>query len=39
MNNEIIYEDDTIIVYGEYDPTNHIYKDNEINLNIPNERV
>ena len=33
MNNEIIYEDDTIIVYGEYDPASHIYND-EINLNI-----
>ena len=39
MSNEIIYEDDTIIVYGEYDPSSHIYKDNEVNLNIPNERV
>ena len=34
------YEDDTIIVYGEYDPASHIYNyDNEVNLNIPNERV
>ena len=33
MSNEIIYEDDTIIVYGEYDPASHIYND-EINLNI-----
>ena len=33
MNNEIIYEDDTIIVYGEYDPASHIYND-EINSNI-----
>ena len=39
MSNEIIYEDETIIVYGEYNPTSHIYNDNEINLNIPNERV
>lgn len=35
---EIIYEDDTIIVYGEYDPASHIYNDNEVNLNIPNEK-
>lgn len=39
MSNEIIYEDDTIIVYGEYNPASHIYKDNEVNLNIYNERV
>ena len=39
MNNEIIYEDDTIIVYGEYNPASRIYKDNEVNLNIFNERV
>ena len=40
MSNEIIYEDDTIIVYGEYDPASHIYNyDNEVNLNISNERV
>lgn len=38
MSNEIIYEDDKIIVYGEYNPASHIYN-NEINLNIPNERV
>ena len=37
MSNEIIYEDDTIIVYGEYDPANHIYNDNEVNLNIYNK--
>lgn len=39
MNNEIIYEDDTIIVCGEYNPASHIYNDNEVNLNIYNERV
>lgn len=39
MSNEILYEDETIIVYGEYDPASHIYNDNVINLNIPNERV
>jgi hypothetical protein len=39
MSNEIIYEDDTIIVYGGYNPASHIYNDNEVNLNIFNERV
>lgn len=39
MSNEIIYEDDTIIVYGEYDPASHIYNDNEVNLNIRIEKV
>ena len=39
MNNEIVYEDDTIIVYEEYDPTGHIYDNDEINLNVINERV
>ena len=34
MSKEIIYEDDTIIVYAEYDPASHIYNDNEVNLNI-----
>ena len=35
MSSEIIYEDDTIIVYVEYDPASHIYNyDNEVNLNI-----
>ena len=39
MSNEIIYEDDKIIVYAEYDPAGHIYDNDEINLNIPNERL
>ena len=39
MSNEIIYEDDKIIVYAEYEPASHIYNDNEINLNVTNERV
>ena len=39
MNKEIIYEDDTIIVYGEYNPASHIYDNDEINLNVTNERV
>lgn len=39
MSSEIIYEDNTIIVYGEYDPASHIYNNDEIKLNIPNERV
>lgn len=34
MSKEIIYEDDTIIIYTEYNPASHIYNDNEINLNI-----
>ena len=32
-------DDDTIIVYEEYDPTGHIYDNDEINLNVINERV
>ena len=32
MSKEIIYEDDTIIVYEEYDPAQHIYDNDEINL-------
>ena len=39
MSNEIIYEDDKIIVYGEYNPASHIYDNDEINLNVTNERV
>ena len=39
MSKEIIYEDDKIIVYAEYEPARHIYNDNEINLNIPNENI
>lgn len=39
-NNEIIYEDDKIIVYAEYEPASHIYDyNNEINLNVTNERL
>lgn len=38
-SNEIIYEDDTIIVYGEYEPASHIYDNDEINLNVNNERL
>ena len=30
MSKEIIYEDDTIIVYEEYDPAQHIYDNEEI---------
>ena len=39
MSNEIIYEDDKIIVCAEYNTASHIYNDNEINLNIINERL
>lgn len=39
MSKEIVYEDDKIIAYAEYDPASHIYNDNEINLNIINERL
>lgn len=34
MGNEIIYEDDAIIIYAEYDPASHIYDNDEINLNV-----
>lgn len=39
MSNEIIYEDDKVIVYTEYNPANHIYDNDEINLNVTYERV
>lgn len=39
MIKEIVYEDDKVIVYAEYNPASHIYNDNEVNLNITNERV
>lgn len=39
MSNEIIYEDDTIIVYGEYEPASHIYDNDEINLNVRYENI
>lgn len=39
MSKEIVYEDDKVIVYTEYNPASHIYNDNEVNLNITNERV
>ena len=39
MSKEIVYEDDKVIAYAEYDPASHIYNDNEINLNIVNERL
>ena len=39
MINEIIYEDDKIIVYSEYEPASHIYDNAEINLNVTNERL
>lgn len=39
MSKEIVYEDDKVIAYAEYDPASHIYNDNEINLNIINERL
>ena len=32
MSKEIIYEDDTIIVYEEYDSAQHIYDNDDINL-------
>lgn len=38
-SNEIIYEDDKIIVYAEYEPASHIYDNDEINLNVSIERV
>lgn len=39
-SNEIIYEDDKIIVYAEYEPASYIYDyNNEINLNVTNERL
>ena len=34
MSKEIVYEDDKIIVYAEYEPTSHIYDNDEINLNV-----
>jgi hypothetical protein len=34
MSKEIVYEDDKIIVYAEYEPASHIYDNDEINLNI-----
>lgn len=40
MSYEIVYEDDKIIVYAEYEPASHIYDyNNEINLNVTNERL
>lgn len=39
MSKEIVYEDDKVIAYAEYDSAGHIYNDNEVNLNIPNERL
>lgn len=39
MSKEIVYEDDKVIAYAEYDPASHIYNDNEVNLNMPNERL
>lgn len=39
MSNEIIYEDDKVIVYAEYNPASHIYNDNEVKLNIFNESM
>lgn len=41
MSKEIVYEDDKVIVYTEYEyePASHIYNDNEVNLNIINERL
>lgn len=38
-SNEIIYEDDKIIVYAEYEPASHIYDNDEINLNISYENI
>ena len=35
--NKIIYEDDIIIVYAEYNPASHIYDNDEINLNVTND--
>lgn len=35
MSKEIVYEDDNVIAYAEYDPAGRIYNyDNEVNLNI-----
>ena len=35
MSKEIVYEDDKVIAYVEYEPAGHIYNyDNEVNLNI-----
>ena len=39
MSKEIIYEDDIIIVYGEYDPASHIYDNDEININVSYENI
>jgi hypothetical protein len=39
MSKEIIYEDDKIIVYAEYEPASHIYDNDEINLNVTYEKV
>ena len=35
---KIIYEDDIIIVYSEYNPASHIYDNDEINLNATNDK-
>lgn len=35
---DILYEDDEVIVLGEYDPTQYIFND-EINLWAVNEKV
>ncbi len=38
MMNEIIYEDDIIIVYTKYNTASHIYDNDEINLNVTNDK-
>lgn len=35
---DILYEDDKVVAYGEYDPAQHIF-DGEINLWVVNEKV
>lgn len=39
MSKEIVYEDDKVIAYAEYEPVSHIYDNDEINLNISYENI
>ena len=35
---KILYEDDEVVVWGEYDPSQHIF-DDEVNLWLVNEKI
>lgn len=38
MENNIIYEDEEVVVYSDYNAAGHIYNNDVVNLYVVNER-